>query len=284
MYAEHDLHRIPEAEHLSFYGALFAMAAADGKMDADEISLIFATLETDDFSEEGRQQLLSFLAEPPVLVDCLAALSGANKVLRFGLYLHLLDVAIADHKQSRAEEMVIKQAQMHLGIGLNQAEAMERFVNEAQRIQERGLDDAKASTLLVTAAVAMRETGVPLLAIYFSSSVVNLRAHGIANGEAAIHHEVGGGAKVGGAILLGIGIYYGVRLLVAPGKVRRERVRAEHQRHLVAVIQHLNEARTGLITRISSLPEGMPDKSRLTSRLKVMDTAIARHETELRDL
>src|SRR4051812_10503691 len=50
-----DLTTLPEAQRAAFYGALFAMAAADGAIDKDELQQIFALLDLDGISAGGRR-------------------------------------------------------------------------------------------------------------------------------------------------------------------------------------------------------------------------------------
>lgn len=278
----HDLHRIPESEHLAFYGALFAMAASDGRMDEEEISLIYATLETDDFSDEGRLQLNSYLIDPPDLSSSLERLADAHPALRYGLFLHLLDLSILDHQQSAEEVALIASAREALGISRAQLKAMERFVKQVQRVAERGVDDAAARSALVSAEADLKENDVPLVAIYFSGTVLELRAAGIVGGLSALAGGLHSGDGASAALLLGVGVYYGLRLLVSPGKrLKRERLKAEDQRHNLVVLENMMEARAALADRIASLPGGTAQAARLTARLEVLERAISRHQEAL---
>ncbi|MBD0395410.1 MAG: hypothetical protein ICV52_16575, partial [Microcoleus sp. C1-bin4] len=43
-----------ESELLAFYGSLFAIAAADGSVDIDELDLLFKTINLDKFSDSAK--------------------------------------------------------------------------------------------------------------------------------------------------------------------------------------------------------------------------------------
>src|SRR6185295_9316592 len=50
-----DLTALPEAQRAAFYSALFAMAAADGAIDKDELQQIFELIDLDGISTGGRR-------------------------------------------------------------------------------------------------------------------------------------------------------------------------------------------------------------------------------------
>ncbi|MEG4855224.1 hypothetical protein QUB10_30610 [Microcoleus sp. B5-D4] len=74
-----------ESELLAFYGSLFAIAAADGSVDIDELDLLFKTINLDKFSDSAKTQIQSYTASPPSLSDCLQTLSQSEEPLRLGV-------------------------------------------------------------------------------------------------------------------------------------------------------------------------------------------------------
>jgi len=58
------LDKIPESNRVAFYGALFAIAAADGSIAPEELSLILETADMQRLSGEARQQVQSYIRPP----------------------------------------------------------------------------------------------------------------------------------------------------------------------------------------------------------------------------
>src|SRR5215204_2518173 len=52
-----DSKSLSEKQRVAFYGAMFAMAAADGQMQREELELIYETLDTEGLSEEARRRV-----------------------------------------------------------------------------------------------------------------------------------------------------------------------------------------------------------------------------------
>jgi hypothetical protein len=74
-----------ETELLAFYGSLFAIAAADGSVDIDELNLLFKTINLDKFSASAKAKIESYTATPPSLGDCLQTISQSEEPLRLGV-------------------------------------------------------------------------------------------------------------------------------------------------------------------------------------------------------
>jgi uncharacterized tellurite resistance protein B-like protein len=122
-----DSKSLSEKQRVAFYGAMFAMAAADGQMQREELELIYETLDTEGLSEEARRRLYAYAIEPPALQDCLQALSDASESARHGLMLNLVEVAVSDYLLSNPEREALTQGQLTLGIGNEQRTAMEHY-------------------------------------------------------------------------------------------------------------------------------------------------------------
>ena len=79
-----DLAKVPQSSRIAFYGALFAIATADGSIDKEEMNLIFEVMDLTGMSEAAKRQVQSYIIEPPSLQNCLKTLSKADDALRFG--------------------------------------------------------------------------------------------------------------------------------------------------------------------------------------------------------
>ncbi len=104
---------LSEKQRVAFYGALFAMAAADGLMQREELELIYETLDTGGLSDEARRRLYAFAIEPPARQDCLQDLSDASEAARHGLMLNLVEVDVSEYLFSEPE----REARQDTGAG-----------------------------------------------------------------------------------------------------------------------------------------------------------------------
>jgi uncharacterized membrane protein YebE (DUF533 family) len=60
-----DLSGLTERQRLAFYGALFALAAADDAIDERESDQILESLQLDGLSEEARERAFALSISPP---------------------------------------------------------------------------------------------------------------------------------------------------------------------------------------------------------------------------
>ncbi len=111
-----DLHALPETLRLSFYGALFAMSAADRDMDESEDDRIFESLDLGDLTGESRKRVFQLAIQPPPLERCLLEFRGEEMELRRALMLNLLDVVLADGLIEPAEHVGLHEAREILGL------------------------------------------------------------------------------------------------------------------------------------------------------------------------
>lgn len=111
-----DLHPLPESQRLSFYGALFAMSAADRDMDESEDDRIFESLDLGDLSGDARKKVFRLAIQPPPLERCLLEFKDADVELRRALMLNLIDVVLADGLIEPAEHVGLHEAREVLGI------------------------------------------------------------------------------------------------------------------------------------------------------------------------
>ena len=246
-----DFTQIPENERLAFYGALFSIAFTNSDIDVENISNIFAVMELDGFTDSQKQEVYSYVIEPPNLWSCLHTLKRTDERLQYGLMMNLLDIALSDGELNPGEGKAIGLVQQELAILDDEVAAMKLFVEKARNVRERGLNDSYAKKAMKVAAASLGAAGVPITAVYFSGSVIGFSAAGITSGLAGL------GALVGlGAMVPGIGVAIGLAGLsfagfhrVLKGKEKKskqeaEQVRKRRKRNVIGNIQgtvnHLN--------------------------------------------
>ena len=111
-----DLSPLTEEKRLSFYGALFAMSAADRDMDESEDDRIFESLDLGGLSGEARKSVFRLAIDPPPLERCLLEFKGEDLAMRRGLMLNLIDVVLADGIIEPAEHVGLHEAREVLGL------------------------------------------------------------------------------------------------------------------------------------------------------------------------
>lgn len=281
-----DLAKVPESDRLAFYGALFAIATADGSVDKDEMALIFGIMDLEGMSESAKRQVQSYIIEPPPLQECLKTLSKADDSLRFGLMVNLIDIVWANDELEPSEEEAIKLAKQELRITDEQVQAIEAFIQKMREIRARGLDDNQAAESVKTAAAGLSSVGIPIAAVYFSGSVIGLSAAGITSGLAALGLGFGMVPGIGVAVLLGTGIFLGVSALLDTGNQRaKEEESKKRERKAQLVIDNLQGTLNGLIERIETLQKKAADAEAngeairiLTERMRCLQQLIAKRK------
>ncbi|MDY7021367.1 MAG: DUF1232 domain-containing protein [Cyanobacteriota bacterium] len=125
---------LSEQESLAFYGALFAMAAADGSVDPEEAKLIINLINLDSLSESTKRQLQSYLILPPDLETCLNQLSGATAVVKERLILYFIEIALACEGLSKEEKKAMKLAKAKLKVSESKFKELKNFVYKMKEI------------------------------------------------------------------------------------------------------------------------------------------------------
>jgi uncharacterized protein YlxW (UPF0749 family) len=280
---------LPTKKQKAYYGALFAMAAADETVEREEMELIFETLDLENLDEEDTRDVHGYVIEPPALENCLRHLEDAEEAIRYGLMLNLIEVMIADDLEEATEKAYVESAQERLGITQEQVDEMKNFAREVKRIRERGLDDKQAADALKRAASSLSGVGVPMAAIAYSGSVVGLSAAGITSGLAALGLGLGMLPGIGVAIALGTAIYIGMNSLFDTGQKRKkERLQKERQRKAQLAIQNLQETIGTLLERLANLQESAADAEankeavkKLNDRLRKLKRVLSRREEQM---
>lgn len=168
--------QIPESNRVAFYGALLAIAAADGSIAPEELSLILETADLQSLSGEARQKVQSYIVKPPQLEECFKELTQANDLLRLGLMFFLINVAWIDKEASLDESQFLKMAQIELGISEQKVKAIEVFVHKIRELRERGLNDKNAAKEIKNAIAQLKAGGIPLAIIDPKNITTNLNS------------------------------------------------------------------------------------------------------------
>ncbi|MEG3862173.1 DUF1232 domain-containing protein [Microcoleus sp. herbarium12] len=163
-----------ETELLAFYGALFAIAAADGSVDIDELNLLFKTINLDKFSDSAKTQIESYTATPPSLNDCLQTVSQSKEPLRLGVMYFLIAIALANNTLHPAETDAIQSAKKILAVSDLQIQAMQEFIADMKQIQEAAPKNNQASASFNSAVSQLKKKGIPIDLIDAKKTTTNL--------------------------------------------------------------------------------------------------------------
>jgi uncharacterized tellurite resistance protein B-like protein len=288
-----DLSKVSENDRLAFYGALLAVATADGQIDKEEMELVFGMMDLENMSEKAKREVQSYIITPPTLWDCLRKLSQADEILRFGLMVNIVDVAWANDEIDSNEEKAILLAKSELNVTHQQLEAIKSFIQKMREIRARGLDDDQAADALKLAASGLSAVGVPIAALYFSGSVVGFSAAGITSGLAALGLGFGMVPGIGLAVLVGAGIFWGVSQALDVGghHAKEEAVKKEKRKaqlvienmqgainQLIAQITNLQDKISGLTVSAADVEANRESIRILTDRLKFMQQSVTKRQ------
>ena len=163
-----------ESELLAFYGSLFAIAAADGSVDIDELDLLFKTINLDKFSDSAKTQIQSYTATPPSLSDCLQTLSKSQEPLRLGVMYFLINIAGANKTLHPRESEAIQSAKKLLAVSDLQIQAMQEFIADMKQIREAAPNKNQASASFNSAVSQLKNKGIPLDLIDPKGTTTNL--------------------------------------------------------------------------------------------------------------
>ena len=163
-----------ESELLAFYGSLFAIAAADGSVDIDELNLLFKTINLDKFSDSAKTQIQSYVASPPPLGDCLQTISQSAESLRLGVMYFAISIAWANNTIHPKESEAIALAQKQLGISDKQIQAMQESIADLKKIREAVPNSSQASASFNSGVVRLKTAGIPLDLIDQKRTTTNL--------------------------------------------------------------------------------------------------------------
>jgi len=263
---------LSEDDRVAFLGAMLAMAAADGRVEATEVDHIFDLISSQQLSREAHRELQQYLVAPPELQVCLDRLRSTEETIRTGLMLALLQVAWADEVMDPAETSLLDSAQDSLRVSRTQRAAMEDFVARVRQVAHRGIDDGDSALALTEAVGALTDAAVPIRAVYLSGSILHLRAAGIASSLDSV------GLGVGTVPGLDVAVLFSVELCLG---VRRAFSEAVEERREQRAMDNLQSAINELIDRVVELEEAADESEEdlvamraLTRRLRALQQAL----------
>lgn len=246
-----NLAALPEPQRVAYAGALYALAAADGGLDKDELQLIIDLVDLGGLSPGGRRMVLNYVVAPPALADTLAPFGAAPAPVRYALLLNLVELAWANDLLDPQQDTLLTTAQAALHVSDEQYRAIWRFMRELRAVRLRGQNDSTAAQATKVAAAGLAAVGVPLAAVYASGSVLGLSAAGITSGLAALGLGLGMVPGIGIAVLLGTGVFLGVRaLLDATNQTEQGQLRTQLAQQAQAVLASLDKMITLLDAQI----------------------------------
>ena len=246
-----DFSAIPDAERVAFYGLLFAIAAADGSFDGEEMAVIHSMLDVRGMSDASMERIRSYRVAPPTFPECLAVLAKSHDELRHGTMMSLVDIALADGILTESEEKALEQAAQALGVSETQMQAMLELVEEAADILNRDTSTDLDHSQIKIRARTLAESGITHSAAYFSGTISRLTADAqdavgsalnIGLGRipgAPISVIVGSTVQISVTELLHIKTQQTSEELESRRKIRRERAH-EAIEHLQSTIEELN--------------------------------------------
>lgn len=135
-----DMSPLSEQERLAFFGAMFAVAAADDRITETESSQILDSLDLSNLSETGRERALAMSIAPPSLAACLEYFANASPALRHSLLLNLVDVVLADDEILSGEPLAIEQARTALGIPVGKVAEMHDYAFQLRKTAASSLE------------------------------------------------------------------------------------------------------------------------------------------------
>jgi len=163
-----------ETELLAFYGSLFAIAAADGSVDIDELNLLFKTINLDKFSDAAKSQIQSYTATPPSLSDCLQTLRQSPETLRLGVMYFLISIAWANNTLHPGESEAIQSGKKLLAVSDLQIQAMQESIANIKQIREAEPNKDQASASFNAGVSQLKNKGIPLDLIDPKRTTTNL--------------------------------------------------------------------------------------------------------------
>jgi hypothetical protein len=221
---------LPEHQRVAYAGALYAIAAADGSLDKEELELIIDLVDFDGLTPAGRRLVLGYVVAQPSLADVLAPFAHGEATLRYALLLNLAEVAWANDLLDPRQDTLLAEAQRTLQVTDDQYRAIWAFIRELRAVRLRGRDDVAAARATQVAAAGLAAVGIPIAAVFVSGSVIGLSAAGITSGLAALGLGLGMVPGIGVAVLMGLGAFLGVRALLSaaqgePGQLQHDLAR-----------------------------------------------------------
>ena len=215
---------------------------------------LYENIDIDLLSDENKLKVQNYLLSPPKIEDCINKLANAQDELRFAVVVGLCEVILSDDIIEPEEEHFINEICYRLNVTNEQKEAILNFVKEGRRIIREGIDDNSAEKIIKSAASSLTAVGIPIAAVYFSGTVIGLSAAGITSGLAALGLGFGMVPGIGIAVLIGAGVFLGMKTILGDSKKKKEEeLKLRKERKAQLVIKNLQEAINNLTDKITEL-------------------------------
>lgn len=212
-----------------------------GTINGKEIAELYSLMGQISLSPEYRMKLRAYLSDNDqdtnTILDNIdkIAQEGSIRVLHFSLIKDLIRVSImSQDNDNNGRKMFIDKIAEKYDINQQQVSFFRDACNNDIKIISGEIYDSDIVKNSKELAAKATSLGVPVLAVYFSGSVVGLSAAGITSGLAAL--GLGGilgfssmVTGIGVAITLGIGVYKGIKWVTAVG----ERGKSEKREFLI---------------------------------------------------
>jgi uncharacterized tellurite resistance protein B-like protein len=265
-----DLSSLPEAQRVAFYGAMLAIAAADGTLGQDELDLIFQNIHTVGLSDRSRNTIWEYVVDTPPLTECLASFATSHEQVRCAVMVYLIEVALADRILAAGEDEALLQARTSLHISQKQIEAIERYICNVGLIRARPRDYHEGATSLKYKYGLWLVAGVSLsaIALYFSSLIGAISLPGMFSRFA---RPASGRAMLLGAsatILIGTAALLSGRWLHTRYQRKRLPIVRERRRRAQSAVRNLQDA-VGYLTAKAKLHAAVGEPSELGGNTSV---------------
>ncbi|MGB0560575.1 MAG: TerB family tellurite resistance protein [Spirulinaceae cyanobacterium] len=134
--------QLSNEEFLAFYGALLAIASADGSVDPEEKRIIRRFFEEEaEVTVELKGSLRTLAQSPPPLADCLEKLALSDVDIQWKLVFALLEVAHADGRIHPEEVKSLKLLETHLDVSTAQLKAASEFIRKMASLDSQSVDE-----------------------------------------------------------------------------------------------------------------------------------------------
>jgi hypothetical protein len=276
---------LPEDQRLAFYGAMLAIAAADGIWGEDELDLIFQNVDTDGLPELSRNMLWDYLVDTPPLTDCLACFASSHDQVRCTLMVYLIEIALADRILDAGEDEALLQARRSLRISPTQIHAIERYICEVGLIRAPPRDSNAAARRLKYGLSIVAVVSLPASAIYFS-----IAGSGISLAEMLTRFALPSSVLAmvlgaAGAMLTGTAAWLTGRWVYHRSQRKRLTLARERRRRAQLAVRNLQAAVGYLSTKAPQLtPVGMPrapnkaPSDAVAARLRILQHLLVRRQ------
>jgi uncharacterized tellurite resistance protein B-like protein len=239
-----DLSSLSEDQRVAFYGAMFAIAVADGILAPDELDLIFQHINTDGLSEPHRKRVWDYLVETPQLTDCLACFATNDEQVRCALMVYLVEVALVDRILEPHEDEALLQARHSLGISQQQIEAVERYIVEIGLIRAgpRDYHERSASRKHPYGIWLLAALSIPVIALFVSSLIGGVSLPALLARFALPPSGLAWGLGAGATILIGTAAVLSGRWLYTRYQQKHLRRVRERRRRAQLAVRNLQDA------------------------------------------